>query len=174
MDLNSIIPDKSDSWIIKGDFLFYRKIHLIPLCTMINGVYYVLLDAKCHKAVLKLTKKLMKMDAEFYFTTPLIANPKGVDDFNLKVVDTYIHNYANKHFFCGFRELDFDLIHNMVKWTEKENCFDLVKDIYDKYQKIVNQEHYDYYANRSFYDYDEEIRESFRGLYRDIQISKIL
>ena len=43
-----------------------------------------------------------------------------------------------------------------------------------KLRKKVNTEHYDYYSNRNFYDYDEDIRESFRGLYRDIQISKIL
>jgi hypothetical protein len=174
MELNNIIPDNSSNWIIRGDFLFFKKINLIPVCTIIDGIYYVMLDGKCHKAVLKLTKKIMKMDVEFYFTTPLMASPKSIDNFNKKVVENYIHNWANKHFFYGFKDIDFDLIRNMVKWTEKENCFDLVKGVYDKYKKLVNQEYYDYYANISFYPYDEEIRESFNSLYRDIQISKIL
>jgi hypothetical protein len=133
-----------------------------------------MLDGKCHKAILKLTKKIMKMDVEFYFTTPLLANPKSIENLNQKVVENYIHSYTNKHFFYGFKDIDFDLIHNMVKWTEKEDCFDLVKEIYDNYQKLVNQEYYDYYSNRSFYPYDEEIRQVFVGLYRDIQISKLL
>ena len=174
MELNNIIPDNSSNWVIRGDFLFFKKIHLIPVCTIIDGIYYIMLDGKCHKAVLKLTKNIMKMDFEFYFTTPLIANPKSIENFNRKVVENYIKHYTNKHFFYGFKDIDFDLIHNMVKWTEKENCFDLVKEIYDKYQKVVNQEYYDYYANRSFYPYDEKIRQSFVGLYRDIQISKLL
>lgn len=174
MDLNNIIPDNSPNWILRGDFLFYKKINLIPVCTIIDDVYYIMLDGKCHKAILKLTKKIMKMDVEFYFTTPLMASPKSIENFNQEVIQNYIHNYTNIHFFHGFRDINFDLIHNMVKWTEKENCFDLVKGIYDKYQKSINNKYYDYYSNRSFYSYDEEIREAFVGLYRDIQISKIL
>ena len=174
MDLNNIIPDNSSNWIVRGEFLFYKKLSLIPVCTIIDDIYYVMLDGKCHKAILKLTKKIMKMDVEFYFTTPLLASPKSIENFNQKVLENYIHNYTNKHFFHGFKNIDFDLIHNMVKWTEKQNCFDLVKEIYDKYQKLVNQEYYDYYSNRSFYPYDEEIRQAFVGLYRDIQLSKIL
>lgn len=174
MDLNNIIPDNSPNWIVRGDFLFYKKINLIPVCTIIDDIYYIMLDGKCHKAILKLTKKIMKMDVEFYFTTPLMASPKSIENFNQEVIQNYIHNYTNIHFFHGFRDINFDLIHNMVKWTEKENCFDLVKGIYDKYQKSINNKYYDYYSNRSFYSYNEEIREAFVGLYRDIQISKIL
>lgn len=174
MDLNNIIPDNSPNWILRGDFLFYKKINLIPVCTIIDDIYYIMLDGKCHKAILKLTKKIMKMDVEFYFTTPLMASPKSIENFNQEVIQNYIHNYTNIHFFHGFRDINFDLIHNMVKWTEKENCFDLVKGIYDKYQKSINNKYYDYYSNRSFYSYNEEIREAFVGLYRDIQISKIL
>lgn len=174
MELDKVIPDNSKNWIIRGEFLFFEKIHLIPLCTIIDDIYYVMLDARLHNQVLKLAKNLMKMNVEFYFTTPLISNPAGVDNLNSKVIETYIHSWTNKYFFRGFKKIDFDLIHNMVKWTEKENCFDLVKDIYDRYEKIVSQEYYDYYANRKFYSYDEEIRESFKGLYRDIQISKLL
>lgn len=174
MDLSKVIPDSSDSWHLKGEFLFYKKIHLIPTCTIIDGVYYVILDARIHNQVLKVTKKLMKLKTEFYFTTPLISDPSGVENFNSKVIENYIHNWANKYFFQGFRKIDFDLIYNMVKWTEKENCFDLVKEIYDKYEKIINQDYYDYYANKRFFKYDEEIRDAFTGLYRDIQISKII
>lgn len=174
MELNNIIPDNSSNWIVKGGLLFYKRLNLIPVCTIINDIYYVMLDGKCHKAILKLTKKIMKMDVEFYFTTPLLASPKSIENFNQKVVENYIHSYTNKHFFHGFKDIHFDLIHNMVKWTEKENCFDLVKEIYDKYKKVVSQEYYDYYSNRSFHQYDEEIREAFASLYRDIQISKLL
>jgi hypothetical protein len=90
------------------------------------------------------------------------------------VIENYFRSYSNKYFFRGFNDIEFDLIYNMVKWTEKEDCFDLVKEIYDKTEKEVNRENYDYYSNRKYYEYDEDIRESFRGLYRDIQISKIL
>ena len=72
------------------------------------------------------------------------------------------------------KNLLFDLIHNMVKWTEKDNCFDLVKNNYESINKKVNTKHTDYYNNSEFYDFDKEIREDFQSLYRDIQINKIL
>ena len=116
----------------------------------------------------------MCLGHEFYFTTPLLSIPKRIETLNKVVIENYFNNYSNKYFFRGFNDIGFDLIYNMVKWTEKEDCFDLVKEIYDKIEKRVNYEHNDWYSNRKYYEYDEDIRESFRGLYRDIQISKIL
>ena len=116
----------------------------------------------------------MCLGHEFYFTTPLLSIPKRIENLNKMVIENYFRSYSNKYFFRGFNDIEFDLIYNMVKWTEKEDCFDLVKEIYDKTEKEVSRENYDYYSNRKYYEYDEDIRESFRGLYRDIQISKIL
>ena len=62
----------------------------------------------------------------------------------------------------------------MVKWTEKENCFDLVRDIYNDVLKVVNHQSWDYYTNKRHFDYCQDIREEFQSLYRDIQISKII
>ena len=96
------------------------------------------------------------------------------DDIENKVISHYLMSYIQKEFFFGFREIEFDLIHNMVKWTEKENCFDLVKPNYESITKKVNNKYFDYYANKEYEDYTKEIREDYKTLYRDIQISKIL
>ena len=174
MELNDLIPNSNKSWVIKGKFIMFKKVEHIPVCFIEDNIIYVLLDAKIHNPILKITKHLMELEHEFYFTTPLLSIPKGFDNINSLIIENYFNNYSNKYFFRGFNDIGFDLIYNMVKWTEKEDCFDLVKEIYDKIEKKVNREYNDWYANRKYYEYDEDIRESFRGLYRDIQISKIL
>jgi hypothetical protein len=152
----------------------FKKYENVPVCFIDNDIVYIFLDSKIHRVIIKMTKHLMCLGYEFYFTTPLLSIPKKIETLNKVVIENYFNNYSNKYFFRGFSDIEFDLIYNMVKWTEKEDCFDLVKGIYDKIEKKVNYEHNDWYANRKYYEYDEDIRESFRGLYRDIQISKIL
>ena len=70
----------------------------------------------------------------------------------------------NKDFYYGFKKIGYDLIDNMVKWTEKEKCFNSIK--YNL--EIVKK--------RIIYDYqcDDTIREDFNTLYRHIIISKFV
>ncbi len=174
MELNKLIPNNNSKWIVKGNFLMFKKLEFIPVCYIEDDIVYVFLDARLTKQTIAITKHLMSFKVEFYFTTPEASNPKGVSEINYKVIKHYLMSYAKKEFFFGFRQINFDLIQNMVKWTDKENCFDLVKNIYLEVLKKVNNETWDYYSNRKFYDYQSEIREEFQSLYRHIQISKII
>lgn len=179
MDLNSLIPDNfrplvNPTWIVKGQFVMFKKYEHIPVCFVEDDIVYVFLDNKIPKQITKITKHLINLGVEFYFTTPELSDPKGIDDAEDTIIRHYLLSYAQKEFFYGFKKIEFDLIHNMVKWTEKKNCFDLVKNNYEVINKKVNTKHTDYYNNKDFYDFDKEIREDFQSLYRDIQISKIL
>jgi len=181
MDLNRLIPDKfrplhNPTWVVKGKFLMFKKYEHIPMCFVENDVIYVFLDNKVPNAIIKLVKHLIEIDVEFYFTTPELSNPKGVneDEYHDKVIKHYLFSYAQSFFFNGFRKIDFDLIDNMVKWTTKEDCFDKVKSNYEEVHKMVQRTQFDFYANKYSYEYSEEVREDFQRLYRHIQISKIL
>ena len=181
MDLNNLIPDKfrplhNPPWIVKGQFVMFKKYEHIPTCFVENDIVYVFLDNRITKAIIKLVKHLMTLNIEFYFTTPELSNPRGIveEDYNDRVINHYLYSFAQIDFFNGFREIDFDLIDNMVKWTEKENCFDKVKANYELIHKKVQRKDYDYYSNKHTYEYVDEIREEFQSLYRHIQISKII
>jgi hypothetical protein len=174
MELDKLIPINNINWIVKGKFVMFRKYEHIPVCFVEDDIIYVFLDTKIPKQIIKITQHLIKLGVNFYFTTPELSNPKGIIDFENEVVKHYLISYTQKEFFYGFREIEFDLIHNMVKWTEKENCFELVKNIYESVNKTVSRKHFDYYTNKEWFDYDKEIRDDFQSLYRDIQISKIL
>lgn len=174
MDLNNLIPDNNPSWIIKGRFLMFKKLEHIPVCYIDDGIVYVFLDARLTKQMIKLIKYLMKLKVEFYLTTPEFSNPKGVLDYHEKVIRHYLLSYAKDTFFNEFKKIDFDLVDNLVKWTDRENCFDLVKGVYESVLKKINHQSWDYYSNKKHFDYCKEIRDEFQSLYRHIQISKII
>ena len=78
MELSDFIPDGSDAWKVGKNQLTYKKYVNIPICYIEDDTVYVFLDKRIVKPVLKITKKLIELDVEFYFTTPELSNPKGV------------------------------------------------------------------------------------------------
>lgn len=171
-DINKLIA----GFVIKGKFLMFKKYEHIPVCYIEDDIVYIFLDAKISKHIIKLTDQLVKKKIEFYFTSPDMSNPKGIDlvDYHDDVIRHYLTSYSNKDFYYGFKKIGFDLIDNMVKWTEKENCFDSIKSNLDVVKEIVTKREYNYYSNKSYYDYDEIIREDFSSLYRHIVLSKFV
>ena len=174
MELSDFIPDGSAAWKVGKNQLTYKKYVNIPICYIEDDIVYVFLDKRIVKPVLKITKKLIELDLEFYFTTPELSNPKGVEDHKNTIIHHYFRSYIQKEFFKGFEAIQFDLIHNMTKWCTKEECIPLIKENYEIIKKIVNRQDYDYYTSTKKYEYPQDIRDDFDRVYREIQINQIL
>ena len=123
MELNDIIPLKfrptiGCDWVVKNKFLMYKHYEHIPVAFIEDDIVFIFLDNKIPRQILKLTKWLMKYDYEFYFTSPLLSNPKGVleEELHPTVIKHYLYSYVQEPFFKGFKKIDFDIIENMVKW----------------------------------------------------------
>lgn len=115
----------------------------------------------------------MKLGILFYFDCPSHSNPKSIFDPEM-VIRSYFIAYSNVYYNKGFKKLEFDLMHNMVKWSELQKCEDLIKKCHEIVCKRVKRKGYDYYTNKDVYDYTQEMRDEFESLYREIQINKIL
>ena len=176
MELSTFIPNKNDSnWIVKGDFLMYFKYNNIPVAYIDGNIVYVFLDFKIVKQVSRLIKSLVDKNVEFYFESPEFSNPSAdASEYYKKVVTHYLFSYADKNVFKELNHINFDLINNMVRFCDKNNCYDMIKPCYEKVKKSVLNSTMDYYSNKLEYDYPKEIREEFENLYRDIQINKII
>ena len=175
MELNDLIPDGSAAWKVGKNQLTYKKYVNIPICYIgKDGVVYVFLDKRISKQVLKITKRLMWLGVEFYFTTPELSNPKGLEDHKNAIIHHYFRSYIQKEFFEGFESIQFDLILNLTKWTKRENCYNLIKENYEIVKKIVNRQNYDHYARVKKYEYDQILRDDYERLYREIQINQII
>lgn len=177
MELSTIIPNINDiNWSVKGNFLMYKKYSNIPTAYIDDtGVIFIFLDFRIVKQVSKLVSHVSKMGLEFYFDSPEFSNPSAdASEYNKKVLIHYLYSYADKNIFSEFKKIEFDIVKNMVKFCDKNDCHDLLKPCYDEIKKIVLRTTTDYYSNREVNDYPDEIREEFQNLYRDIQISKII
>ena len=173
MDLNNILP-KNENWSFSKGIVYFRKIQKIPSCIIIDDIPHIILENKIPKQILELTRNFMKSGDEFYFTTPLSTNPSGVYEFKNEVIKSYFNSYANLKFYNGFKKLNFDLIKNLIDWSEKNDAWYLVKPIYEEVNKKIQKEYYDYWQKMYYYDYEYDIREEFRTLWREIQINKII
>ena len=178
MDLNDLIPNNNSDWSVSKNTLFFKKYLKIPICYIEadTDVVFVSLDHRAHKAVSLLIKHLKSMDLEFYLCYPELMNPKGVDDYKSKIIYHYFLTYIKKNFRKEFDKIGFDLIENLCKWVDKEDCFDLMKGIYDEVKLKANSSWRDWYNNKGedTYEYDIDIREDYNALWREIQINSII
>jgi hypothetical protein len=173
MELSNLIPNNSKSWNIKNGTLFYKKLHNIPMAQIEGDIVYVFLECSLPRITLQLIKHVMGLGVEFYMLPPSFSHPACIID-NSYAIRHYFTAYSNQEFFDGFNKIGFDLTSNMVGWCKKEDCIPLIKENYDVINKEVQKTYYDYWANKEISDYSVEVREEFRTLYRDIQISMIL
>lgn len=173
MDLDKFIPN-GENWSLSKGVIYFKKMQRIPLCMVIDDIPHIILENKIPKQVIELTKKFMKSGEEFYFTTPLSMNPSGVEQFKHEVIKSYFVSYSNIKFFHGFKKVGFDLIKNLIDWSEKNDAWYLVKSVYEDVNKSVQKKYHDYWQRKDYYYSDYEIREEFRTLWREIQINKII
>lgn len=178
MELNSLIPKKYkhlDKWKINSNNLLFKNYQYIPLCFISDdNIVYVYLDLRLKKQVIEITKHLINSKVDFYFTIPDMSNPSGVYDYEEKVIRHYLEMYSNLYFYSNFNKINFDLVRNMVKWCVKNNCYDLIKENFDKISKRIQKKYYDYWTNKEVYEYSEDIRNEFKTLYRQIQINQLI
>lgn len=180
MDLNDIIPYKyrqsnDCKWTVSGKFLRYRHFENIPVAYIKDDYVYVLLDARISKKIVEVIKHLIKLNVCFFFTSPKISNPRGIEDFTNETIRHCLYSYANKNFYHQFKKIpDFDFIKILVKWCIINDCVDEIKNNFDYISEIVSRNFYDYYSKSYLNEYDSEIREEFISLWREIQINMIL
>ena len=175
MDLNDLILDNSADWSISGDMLHYKKYVKIPVCYIdMEEVVYIFLDNRIKRVVVKLVRKLLKMGKPFHFAYPDSYNPAGIFRYQNKVVYHYLQTYINSDFRSEFLKMDFDYIGNLVKWVQKEECFEVLKEVYDNLKLEVNKQSYQWISGKKEYDYTEEIRDDYNSMWREIQINILL
>ena len=113
-----------------------------------------------------------------YLISPILHDPKNKylpeEEINRVNILNMISNYSNPIFFNGFQKIGFDLITHLVLYCKKHNCMTLIKEAYDDVNMSVQSKEWDYYMNKQFFAYTEEIREEFLGLYRQIKLDELL
>ena len=172
--LKRIIPNNG-KWKIENDTVYVRYMAWIPIINLKNEWVEVYFDTRLHRYLLTIIPQL---DGEFYLISPIFADPKnkyivGEERHKTNILNM-ISNYSNPMFFDGFKKIDFDLIEHLIKYCKKFDSILLIKEAYDKVNDEVNGKEYDYYTNKNYFLYTEEIRQEFNSLYRQIKLAELL
>jgi hypothetical protein len=170
------------NWKYSKGVLYFKRIAWIPICTEKDGVVFIYLSKQTRKEIFLILKELEGV--EKYLISPIWCNPKYkiIDndyttlstDYHIRNIENYLGLYVDQDFYFGFKKIGFDLISNMVKYCQKYDCFDLIKDVYDEINKTVQKETEDYYTGQKYYEFCLEIREDFSNMYRQIRLNQIL
>lgn len=166
---------KGQYWKYSNSILYVRKLAWIPMVKFKNDHLNIFVSKRFIRETIKLIK--LFRGERFYLVSTLISDPKtkkifkeDIDSIN---IDTYLNNYLT--YYYPFKKINFDIISNMISYCKKEDCFDLVKPIYDNLNDYVQKLHYDWNTySYSVYKYDESIRGDFSSLYRRIVLKNIL
>jgi hypothetical protein len=176
MDLYKLIPKKqrhNRDWSVGKDYVFFKKLHNVPLCYFKDGIVWVFLDLRIQRQVVDLIHHLENSNLKFYFTHPEFSNPG--EEFNINKIPLHCFRcYADSKFYKSIKKIDFDFIENLVSFTKEFSDFETLLLNFKIVQKEVGKKWYDYYNKKDIWDYSEEIREEFRTLWREIQINNIL
>ena len=172
---------KNTEWRFTNRMIFYKKMAWIPFASFKKNDYLeIYLEPRNSKPIIKLIKNWKKsQDFQFHFISPLFSDPHffrtmGTDETHKVNIENYLKNYAKEEFFDGFEKIDFNLIENLLLYTQKTDSFSKLKEIYNKTNDEVQYKYYDYYRKSQVYSVKrEDIRQSFSNLWRDIQIQNL-
>lgn len=180
MELNNFIPKNcsEEEWCLRKNVIFKKKIIWIPIVTKIDDDFFIYLDLRIKREVLKVIKNLMINNIKFYLISPLVSNKKikiSDEELHNLNIENYLNCYSNNFIYDGVKKINFDIIGNLIDYCVKFNCKDKIKEIYLEVNKHVQLTSRNWYSNELIYNVDRiDIRSEFSSLYRDIQLSQIL
>lgn len=177
MNLNRLIPDSKDHWIIKNNIIYVHYHAKIPIVVVEDEVIWVYIDSKIRKYVLQMVSHLIESNIEFLFRCPSIFFHNHLTDGELSTInlESYMSHLIDDKFYYGFEKMGFDFVENITNYLVKFEAFEVFKPIIDKYKLKASKKEYDYFTNKEIYIINnEEIREFVMSLERDIKLNLLI
>lgn len=174
MDICDFIPEKSQNWIVKNNTIYFKKHGLIPILKKIDGNYYISLDRRILRKVLKLSQHLVNLNQSFFYCDRITICDKHIYSENLeKIIRNYVLCLEDQVFFDFVKNSDYDYINNLTDFLNCYDCHSIFKMVYEN----LKSGHFlkmwvDWYTRTSHYTVkNEEIRDYYMGLERQIKLN---
>lgn len=168
---------QNNEWIFKSNILYYdNQIIKTPMLEIYKeDTIFLYLDLKNSRRVISLIKILKESPFDFYLVCPNFNDPKVKRSnwVNLSI-KSYFDSFINNTMFLAYKDLDWDPIKNLIKFTKIFGNNQILLECYNRNKELVNKQSHDWTTGEYKYNYDEEVRDFYNSLYRDIQLQMIL
>lgn len=170
LDLNPRI------WTWRGDILYYKNIKLSPILEVnSDNSIFLYIDFHYENQFSKILKILINSPFEFYLVTNQLNNPKIRNKNWVSLsIESYFRSLLDFKLYNSYNKLKFDPIKNLISFVNKYSNIDLIWEEYNKILPMISKKNFDYLTGEYNYKiWDEEIRDNFKSLQRDIKIKII-
>lgn len=174
MDLQRLIPENKDIWIVSKNVMYVNYIANIPILIKSGDDIRVFLDLRIRKYIPKLINHLNKLNVDFLFSSYKTFfehkfTEKELHEINLTC---HIDTITDEKFYDSLNKIDFDYTELITKYLKKYECYDEFKNIYKERCKVHLSKFYDYYTNREVYEVKrEDIRNYLSSLEREVKLN---
>lgn len=177
MNLIDLIPDNDQNWSIKNNMIYYHHYCDIAVLQKRETQYWVILDLRVTKKVLKLVKHLVKNDVKFFFSSKALNSNQDLSTQESKeeIIRNYLHALSNSQFFDNISKTGLDYVENLTRYLQETNSWEIFKQEFEEAKKKVNRKYWDYYTNKEHYNINrEDIRDFVTNIERQIKLNLFL
>lgn len=180
MDINKLIPNNDQGWIVKGNMIYYHHYCNIPSLQIINDKIWIILDRRSIGSTTKLIKYLTKLNLNFYLNSRKLNNEKDLESYDSKseVIRNYLSALENDTFFNMIIDGKFDYVENLTKYLLEYDCMEIFKEEYEYCKKRFLSKYIDWYSKNGtieVYNIKREDKRNFMsGLERQIKLNIFL
>jgi hypothetical protein len=174
MDLERLIPENKDIWIISKNVIYIDYITKIPILMKRGDEVRVFIDLRIYKHIPKLLNHLVKLDIDFDLCSyrTFFENKFSYQELHEVNLTCFIDSIADSKFFDSLNKIDFDYTYYITKYLKKYECYDEFKEIYKDRCKTHLSKFYDWYSNKEVYHIKrEDIRNYLSSLEREIKLN---
>lgn len=176
MDLQKLIPDYRDIWVVSKNVIYVNYIVNIPILIKSGDDIRVFLDLRIIKYIPKLIDHLNRLNVDFLFSSYRTFFDHKFDEKELHKINlaSHIDTIVDENFYDSLNRINFDYTDMITKYLKKYECYDEFKKIYDERSEILLSKFYDYYTGKEVYETKrEDIRNYVSSLEREVKLNLI-
>ena len=175
--ISDMIPNNDSNWIIKGNTIYYNYLVKIPILTLYDDTYWVILDRRYTKAFIKMMIFLLKNNVEFYFKSRFINSKELFDENKIHNINirAYLLLLEDENIYKLIKSEKYPYNNILIKYIKHFNCMNIFIEELIEVKKDLLGSYFDYHSNISIYTIpNEEIRNMIQCLDRVIKIEYLI
>lgn len=175
--ISDLKPDNNPNWIVKGNTIYYHHMVNIPILTLEDDIYWLIIDRRATKAFIKMMIFLLKKEIDFYFKSRFFNSKELFDEdkFHNENIKAYILLLEDENIYKMIKSGKYPYNLILIKYLKYFNCINVFSEELQSLKKELLGSYHDYYSNKKIFNIpNEEIRSMIQALDRTIKIEYVI